>query len=504
MMYHLLSKEDFATLYKYGEVNIKVGGTAESDDPREAVMRLFAESDPFEYAQERLIITSENSSPGKVKMIEVKDIFPLDSISKNLFESQFNGNLIFRDPVFHDIADSFLKKTVMERTTVSGINALRAIFGLAEETDSALIQDIILGKSFLRNHKYFDVPFEDRTPYSILIAYNRYHHYPKDNRGFFYDAADCFMYSSMYGSLQEKGIRLIGYDSDIVASLCQSYFSLLETIPANSVFTDIVGVIEESKPKIADAISAVYSSVRFLALYFYVKDLFLAEESITIKGLYYLYSIGKKYPEDFSKLLSLIGGFFGYTWVYDRYYEFQECPFLSHHYSVDSLPHLESPTTREPVSTSTETTPVTPDQESPFAKETVPELHSIQLETPLTDVPSLEPKQGTSEPIVPLNTESEMSLQSIVQSAVDSPVHELDVHNIIKEVLKGCGAKRKSAFEAKLKENKDLILQFVLAKDEEELRNLYPKLDQSYDLNKDKRRIDVFVKTCQVPKMFNE
>ena len=86
MIYYLLSKEDFAALYKFGEVNVKVGAAAESDDPREAVKRVFSASDSFEYAQERLIVSSEEGSLQTVRMVDVKDIFPLYRISNNLFE----------------------------------------------------------------------------------------------------------------------------------------------------------------------------------------------------------------------------------------------------------------------------------------------------------------------------------------------------------------------------------------------------------------------------------
>ena len=525
MIYYLLSKEDFASLYKFGEVNVKVGAAAESEDPRDAVKRLFSASDSFEYAQERLIVSSEKGIPGTVRMVDVKDIFPLDGISRNVFQSQFNTALVFREPVFQDIAEDFLKNTVLERTTVSGINALRAVFALEPEKDDEMIAEIIKGKAFLRRYKYFDVPFEDRTPYSMLIAYNRYQHYPKDNRGFFYDAADCFMYGSMYSALTGKGIDLIGYDRDLVANLCRSFFEFLESIPSNTQFTRLAGLVEDSNPKIGEAIAPVYGSIRFLALYFYVKEQIRHEDTVSMNGLSLLNSIRKKYPEDFPRLLTLLGGFFGYTWVYDRLYEFQDSPFLSIHHSLDDLQPKETavqaetapaPLTEEPASVTaeqheplpdgaqedTEVQPVVTQPEEPFPEaqpdttEPVVPKEDTQQEAikPVTEptLPREEDVQGEPETLMPQpDTE---------QPPVDVPRPALDVPNIVRVVLNRCSVARQSAFKANLKERYDTVLQLALEKDVEGLQGIYPLLDPKFDFKnaKDHERMESFAKMSMV------
>lgn len=523
MVYYLLSKEDFAALYKFGEVNVKVGAFAESEDPREAVKRIFSTSDSFEYAQERLIVSSEKGSPGTVRMVDVKDIFPLDGISRNLFKSQFNSSLIFGEPVFQDIAEDFLKNTVLERTTVSGINALRTVFGLEPEKDEALIGDIIKGKSYLRRYKYFDIPFEVRTPYSMLIAYNRYQHYPKDCRGFFYDAADCFMYGSMYSSLTEKGINLLGYDREIVARLCHSFFDLLETIPSNIQFTRLVSILEESKPKISEAIAPVYGSIRFLALYFYLKELIREEDTVSMMGLSRLNSVGKCYPEDFPRLLTLLGGFFGYTWVYDRLYEFQYSPFLSTHHSISDFRQKESADQHEPVPAplSEESASGMPDQcESMPDDSNVPPAVKREISQPVTLSP--EPRLETIDHVVPEESAQDESAasqpdtpQASAVSGLDpagKPVGEsvnpissldssrddgtdIDIPKIVKALFRNNNPRRK-AFEKALADYHDEVLQFVKEKDEISLRGLYMKLDKNFKPATESQKQDKFVEAC--------
>ena len=405
-----------------------------------------------------------------------------------------------------------MKNTVLERTTVSGINALRAIFGLEREKDEELVGDIIKGKSFLRRYKYFDVPLEERTPYSMLIAYNRYQHYPKDSRGFFYDAADCFMYGHMFRSLNEPE-EFLGYDRDAVARFCSKYHGLLDNLPASARFRDIAVTIEESDQRIKDAIAQVYGSIRFMALYFYAKERILADETVSLSGIRLLLHIQKEYPAEFPRLVTLLGGFLGYTWVYDRFYEFKGCPFLSVRHSLDDFQPTEPAAQTEPVPVSSEETHTT---DAPSLEEGQ-EANTTQSDAPSLSSPSPEVQPKVQNPVtteesqeaVPeihqeeanqTDPEAETLQPNTAQPPVECPEPALDVPNIIRVVCKRWGDARKSAFEARLKEHYDTVLLLSREKDVDGLRGIYLRLDQQYDSkNKnDRDRIENFVKTCTV------
>lgn len=511
MFYYLLSKEDFASLYKFGEVRVKIGTAAESDIPRDAVKQIFSASDSFEYAQERLIVSSERGSLESIRMLDIKNIYPLDSISKNLFESQFNPNLIFSEPIFQDIAEDFLKNTVLERTTISGINALRRIFGLETENDEALVMDIIKGKSFLRVYqKYYDVPLDARTPFSMLITYNRYQHYPKDTRGFFFDAADCFMYGYMFQSLPNQE-EFLGYNQDVVARYCSNFHALLDSIPANTRFRDVAHIIQDSDQRIKDAIAQVYGSIQFLALYFYAKEKILVDKTISDNGIKVLLYIQKEFPAEFPKLITLLGGFLGYTWVYDRLYEFQDSPFLAVHHSLDDFQPKEPVVQIDPQIVFREEVPSDVSQQN-VATENGGEqdstsIHSDGIKPEKTEAQSETLDTSSRKDISP--AEPCIAETEHASLPANSFGFDLDIPSIIQASLKGLRKGRKDAFIKALKEHHDEVLRFAIDNDEVSLRGVYLKLDLGSNPNNnksDQERQDSFVKACLSLKspMFNE
>lgn len=474
MIYYLVSKDDFATLYRFGFVAVKSGASAESENPREAVQSIFSLSDNFEYAQERLIVECGKGSYYKIEISNVLNLYPLDEVSKGIYESQFSKSLIFREPIFKDIAEHFLKNDVMVQTTISGINALRGIFGFAEEQNSELINEIILGKTFLRREgKYFNVPLEQRSPYSILIAYNRYQHYPKDNRGFFFDAADCFMYGSMYASLPNPD-DFLGYDKEIIYTYCKSYFNFLESIPKDSKFTSIVEIIERENPKINSAIeSSVYGSIKSIALYFYMKDRIVAEGELSIPVLQTLYKIKEVYPNEFSTLLTLLGGFFGYTWFYDRLYEFTDSPILSRHYTLDDITLKKEIKTR-----------------------LYDEPSSQKIDNSIQEVISHQEALSNAETKGVTSLNELDAMESIRKD--DEIMQNQDLNIDVCQIAKLVFAKkspRRNSFVEKLQENKEILIQLIKEQKEHELGELYPKLDIQYK-GKEKERLEKFKNAC--------
>ena len=511
MIYYLLSKDDFASLYKYGEVKVKHGSASESDNAKAAVKQLFDASDSFEFAQERVILACEKGTPDIVRMVDVCSIYPLDDISKNLLEQDFSSALVFCQPIFKDLAEDFLKNSVLERNTISGINALRNIFGFGEEEDSELVKEIIRGKQFLRKYgKYYDVPLEERSPYSMLIAYNRYQHYPKDDRGFFYDAADCFMYGHMYAALlHDNDYSLKGYIPDMLNSLCGSYVSILEGLPKDSKFKDVWKALEEAKPKIEEAVAPIYGSLRFLALYFCIKERIRSNDTITLDGLRFIYGAQKKYPEDFPKLLTILGGFLGYTWVYERFYEFKNVPFLTIHHTLDDLEKKAFEIVLPPVSETVQTDnqpALGSAAEEPVALDNTPAPEDIQTapidDLPDGDLPIAQPAKSTlaipSEPEpIPAKTPHvpEQDLEEL----------DLDIPGIVKLLFQRA-SQRRSKFEFRLQENHDIVLKLAKARDEDGLRGIYFKLDTDFKPKTEQERMNNFVHSAMElkQKMFND
>lgn len=341
MATYLISKEEFVTLYKYGSLHIRKTSCSNEPSMESDIDTLLSQSDVFEYAQERLFLTADGEPSGILEMTSVTGIYPLDSISKRVLEGEFNGKIVFNDPVFEDKVKRFLTEGTGRYKALKGIKALFGIFGIQEEPEEEIVNEILKGLSFRRQWKYYDIPLDRRSPWSMLIAYDRYRNYPNNGAtGYFFDMIDAFL----YGAFSRED--LLGFDEDIVRDLSGSIYTELEKLRGER-FRDVASKISSREDlKINAFIEKAYGSAFLPALFFLVKDrIRKGGDEITVENLAFLRDVGKEYPELFPRLLTLIGGFFGYSWVYDRYYEALGMPFVKNR--LELKPLLEDATESE-------------------------------------------------------------------------------------------------------------------------------------------------------------
>lgn len=333
MATYLISKEEFVTLYKYGSLHIRKTSCSNEPNMESDIDTLLSQSDVFEYAQERLFLTADDEPSGILEMTSVTGIYPLDSISKRVLEGEFNGKIIFNDPVFEAKVKRFLTEGTGRYKALKGIKALFGIFGIQEEPEEEIVKEILNGLSFRRQWKYYDIPLDMRSPWSMLIAYDRYRNYPnKGATGYFFDMIDAFL----YGAFPRED--LLGFDEDIVRDLSGSIYKELEDLRGER-FRDVASKISSREDlSINASIENTYGSAFLPALFFLVKDrIRKGGDELTVENLAFLRDVGKEYPELFPRLLTLIGGFFGYSWVYDRYYEALGMPFVKNRLELKPL-----------------------------------------------------------------------------------------------------------------------------------------------------------------------
>ena len=180
MAAYLITKEEFVTLYKYGRLHVRANSCASGPDRQAEMETLLHQSDVFEYAQERLFVTTEAEASEVLEMTSVTGIHPLDSVSKRVFEGEFNGKILFSDPVCEDMVKQFLTEDTGHYKAIQGINALYRIFGLDDEPEKEIVDQVIKGLEFRRHYKYYDIPLDVRSPWSMLIAYDRYRNCPNN------------------------------------------------------------------------------------------------------------------------------------------------------------------------------------------------------------------------------------------------------------------------------------------------------------------------------------
>ncbi|MBO6221678.1 MAG: hypothetical protein J6N46_07060 [Bacteroidales bacterium] len=333
MATYLISKEEFVTLYKYGSLHVRKTSCSNEPNMESDIDTLLSQSDVFEYAQERLFLTADGESSEVLEMTSVTGIYPLDSISKRVLEGEFNGKIVFNDPVFEDKVKRFLTEGTGRYKALKGIKALFGIFGIQEEPEEEIVNEILKGLSFRRQWKYYDIPLDRRSPWSMLIAYDRYRNYPNNGAtGYFFDMIDAFL----YGAFPRED--LLGFDEDIVRDLSGSVYKELEILRGER-FRDVASKISSREDlKINASIEKTYGSAFLPALFFLVKDrIRKGGDELTVENIAFLRYVGKEYPELFPRLLTLIGGFFGYSWVYDRYYEALGMPFVKNRLELKPL-----------------------------------------------------------------------------------------------------------------------------------------------------------------------
>ena len=386
MATYLLSKEEFITLYKFGSLHIRTGASAGGLDLRTDVEELISRSDVFEYAQERLFITASGDPAEVLKMKQVTGIYPLDAVSKRLFESEFNRKIVFGEPICEGEIRLLLSEHTGREKAVRGIRALFEIFGIKEEPEQDIVEEVLKGIAFRKRCKYYDIPLEERTPWSMLIAYDRYRNYPnKGGTGYFYDMVDAFMYGNY------KRPDLVGFNEDIIGELCSQVFKELDKLRGKGIREVAEKLSNRKDIRINAAITEVFGSPILPALFFYAKDEIKKEgEVLTLHSLNVLKKIGDVYPDQFPHLLTLVGGFFGFTWVYDRYYEALGLPFMRNASLVRDV--LDAKPTKEQVHGPAPETP--PVEDKPMAGESgdedvsqpVPESFPEASEVPEVDM----------------------------------------------------------------------------------------------------------------------
>ena len=131
----------------------------------------------------------------------------------------------------------------------------------------------------------------------------------------------------LYGAYPRES--LFGFDEDIVRDLSGRIYNDLDRLRGRK-FREVASEISSREDlQINTRISEAYGSPFLPALFFFVKDeVRKGGDEFTANSLDFIRSAGEEYPELFSRLLTLIGGFFGYSWIYDRYYEALGMPFV--------------------------------------------------------------------------------------------------------------------------------------------------------------------------------
>lgn len=333
----LIDKNDFANLFRYGEILIPEYVSAEVDDTvseAQAISSILESCNPITTPSNWIIVrhTSENSKI--LNVTNIKSLVATNDDGYYQFTTQFREDLIIEKAQYGPLFQNYLNTTFQEKQIVKGIKAFRTLCGLDTESSYCDEAKIILEglNCRLRYGHHHLLPAECRTPYNLMIVYDRHSTYPNSWFGYFCDVIETLFYHIKPDH---------GYE-DAIAERTGIY-SKISSLGDNLQARVIVEAIKEERfVKDANKIYSLPGGYLTPYIFYILRDRFRKDESFK-SHLDLIARIKQIYPEAFDTAATFVGGFFGYEKFYDDYYSLLDLNIIRKHNQVIVEPKVIVP-----------------------------------------------------------------------------------------------------------------------------------------------------------------
>lgn len=318
----LITRDEFSALYKFGSIDLStkiLREVAEAKDIYNIAFELLKRSVCLvEYPQEYIYVliqkNTEQENNGIVRILDIVALIPLTEQAKYSYEELFDKAICFQHPLFAQKFEEYYTDIYLKRDRIEGIKALRSICGLsADDLDSIFIDQIFDGVRFRQQGtKYFNIPRDKRSPFSMLIAYDRYQEYSKQGIGYFYDVVDMCYYLVSPDNIGDRDESII--DQEVAEILGNRQGKI------DGICKDIENDSTGNGKKVCDEVAKQFGSFYLPVLYLSFKDMIRGKNEIDATIIDNL----KKYQKEeemYDKITYLLGGFFGYEKIYECYYK---------------------------------------------------------------------------------------------------------------------------------------------------------------------------------------
>lgn len=308
-MIAIINERELERLIKYGTIIVPERNTTTDVDE---IKCLLVSTEPFEFSEERVLL--KYAPQNETNIIDIVDVECLMAIDKNGFKhySQYQ-NIVpiiqIDENIFKSTTRTITKK-YCEQNCRNGIHLFRQYCDLKPYADTEFEQTIIKGVETRLSKKHFEITRECRTPWTLLLTYDRYEPYEKDSRGYFLDIEE-IMYYLRHPEL--------GFQDNIVEG--KKPTSAIRDLNKDTLWNKMVDTLRKNEltQKFMNWIDEKYGSVYVPLLFLYLKEILL--ESIknndfdNVSDI--LFKVKTKYTEDkypkvFETVVSLMGGFMGY------------------------------------------------------------------------------------------------------------------------------------------------------------------------------------------------
>lgn len=309
----LLSKDDIIRLISKAEIIVNPNDISFYDDDLKALSSIFMLTEPFEFPVEKTLARLELESETNIIAINnVVSLLPIDSYSKKSYEMDFPYWKVESPQI--QIEELFYKSCstrLISQKTAKGIFLFREMCGLpATEQNDSIVSSVKIGTEYRLKTKYYNLSFGEREAWSFLVAYERYAPYPHGNIGLFCDIIEMIVYL--------KKENLVGYRDNLISENAPT--KIIMAMPEDSTWSNIIKQLNEyEKGKHFIQIASEYwGSIYAPLIYLYLKEK-IRKEGFSLETWKMISEIKLRYPQDFDRAATAVGGFFNYGGLKEEY-----------------------------------------------------------------------------------------------------------------------------------------------------------------------------------------
>lgn len=309
----ILDKSELTQLISHGEIFTSPCNISYKDDELAiAVAEIFKSSNPVELPQEKFVLKinwnwSNRTSFNVVNIFDIEAVYPIERSNLHLYRDMFPILPIEQSPVdLLSIFNEVVPKAYLGRSIINGINLFRTYCGYERLSPSdEMVKAVMRGVLLRTQYKHFDLPSDQRNPWSVLLSYNRYETYPSDIRGFFLDTEEIYIYAEQ---------KDWGYQDGLLDKIPEPTESIHDL--KSDKFDDAIDELSCQNDKCRNYITKVgnlYGNIRIPLSFLWIKSQMVKGNDVLPSELLpTLVKIKGCHSIEFESVATLIGGFFGY------------------------------------------------------------------------------------------------------------------------------------------------------------------------------------------------
>lgn len=190
MTYAIIDREEFISLYKYGEIIFQPNRIVKASNDKDAEMVLLSKLKELplcDYEEDYLIISLDETitASSNLDINHIIELIPLSSRSQKGYERKFEDELKFSKPRFESILEEYFEYVNLIEHK-NGAKALARACNCALDGSSFISDDDFIEAFRRKNNGERSHSFQGEF-LTHLLVYDRYDFFPNSDLGYLYD-----------------------------------------------------------------------------------------------------------------------------------------------------------------------------------------------------------------------------------------------------------------------------------------------------------------------------